>query len=275
MRCRAAVGLLLLLFTVGATSTVEATTPTGDGDGDGVTDDEDAYPDDPAYTVPLTVTIQCHEMGDPVYDPEVTYWSAEFVIDRVTLDFAEAWTTPFPEDAFCDVAGVNGSAAYYVEEPVTPLEHANWAATDPQYHQYTLGIAYSQCVEHGTIWTTQEWPLNAGQAGEAVEALAFCPGHPDRASIDERIAAAGVEQAERDEGVRFGPGLLRVGVDVQPGTYVAESDTGFESCYWERQDSSGEIIDNFHGQVFRTEVTIASTDYAFLSEGCGEWQLLG
>ncbi|MEW1990040.1 hypothetical protein AB0365_15485, partial [Brevibacterium casei] len=60
--------------------------------------------------------------------------------------------------------------------------------------------------------------------------------------------------------------------DIQPGTYVAESETPFENCYWERLDSSGEIIDNnFINSGFRAEVSIKSSDYSFTAEGCGEW----
>lgn len=278
MRWRVAAALPVV-FVAGAASTVErSTAPVADADGDGVTDDEDAYLANAAYSVPLTVTVRCYDLdGALATSPAGTgeFWDMSFVIDRALRDFSEPWATPFPPEASvaCNVVGEDGWEVY-VEDPVTDVEQADWDATDPQYREYTIGINYANCVEHGTLWITQEWPVSVEQASEAVSMFEYCPDHPDRSAIEDRIGALGVEQAERDGGVRFGPGLLHVGDDVQPGTYVAESDDGFEWCYWERQDSNGEIIDNFFGQVFRTEVTIAATDFAFRSEGCGEWQLL-
>ncbi len=51
---------------------------------------------------------------------------------------------------------------------------------------------------------------------DAVDVFAYCPGHPGRAAIEERIGALGVDLDEIDEGVRFGSGLYRVGEDIQP-----------------------------------------------------------
>lgn len=68
-------------------------------------------------------------------------------------------------------------------------------------------------------------------------------------------------------------GLLRVGVDVAPGTYQS---TGNQSCYWARLSSlsEGDIIDNFFGNG-NAYVTIAPTDTAFETERCGDWHLIG
>ena len=81
-----------------------------------------------------------------------------------------------------------------------------------------------------------------------------------------------VKENAREDGKIFNSGTYKVGADIQPGTYVAESETPFENCYWERLDSSGEIIDNnFINSGFRAEVSIKSSDYSFTAEGCGEW----
>lgn len=70
----------------------------------------------------------------------------------------------------------------------------------------------------------------------------------------------------------FGPGTYRVGTMIEPGTYVSESDTPREGCYWERTDAAGNIIDNnFISSSFRAEVTIMAGDYSFTSERCGRW----
>lgn len=63
--------------------------------------------------------------------------------------------------------------------------------------------------------------------------------------------------------------MLLVGKEVKPGTYAASNGKG---CYWERQDSSGGIIENgFHVNAARVVATITPSDYAFMSESCGEW----
>ena len=55
---------------------------------------------------------------------------------------------------------------------------------------------------------------------------------------------------------------------MQPGTYVTDSAT--DDCYWERDDSSGDIIANDIGSGQRI-VTIESTDTDFDTERCGTW----
>jgi hypothetical protein len=70
----------------------------------------------------------------------------------------------------------------------------------------------------------------------------------------------------------IGDGTFRVGSDIAPGTYRAANPDGF--CYWARLSGTGgtlrEIIanDNTTGPAV---VTIAATDAAFESTGCGGW----
>ncbi|MBM0239972.1 hypothetical protein JNW88_27820 [Micromonospora sp. ATA32] len=72
------------------------------------------------------------------------------------------------------------------------------------------------------------------------------------------------------QGRLFGSGTFRVGKEIKPGTYVT---TDVDGCYWERQNSSGNTIDNyFTNGARRVQVTIRSSDYAFSSERCGEWR---
>jgi hypothetical protein len=57
--------------------------------------------------------------------------------------------------------------------------------------------------------------------------------------------------------------------DAQPGTWVSYQVDG---CYWERLDDRGETIDNnFVSSAPQVQVTIATTDFAFNSDGCGRW----
>ena len=72
---------------------------------------------------------------------------------------------------------------------------------------------------------------------------------------------------------RFGSGMHLVGSDIEPGTYRARA--GRDGCFWERLSGLGGDIDDiiagdivYDGSAF---VTIAATDRAFSSEGCGQW----
>lgn len=67
-----------------------------------------------------------------------------------------------------------------------------------------------------------------------------------------------------------GDGIWIVGLDIEPGTYRSMSGGG---CYWARlSDTSGDgIITN--GSGARQVVTVAATDRAFETAGCGSWSL--
>jgi hypothetical protein len=68
-----------------------------------------------------------------------------------------------------------------------------------------------------------------------------------------------------------GDGTYIVGTDIQPGRWKAD---GSDLCYWARlKDDSGDfdaIITN-HAGAGRATVTVARTDGAFTTTGCGTW----
>ncbi|NLE43446.1 MAG: hypothetical protein GX620_01890, partial [Chloroflexi bacterium] len=71
----------------------------------------------------------------------------------------------------------------------------------------------------------------------------------------------------------FGDGTWRVGADIEPGTYRADSASG---CYWERISDFGGGIDSIiaNGNPRGPAViTIAPTDAGFVSQRCGSWVL--
>ena len=72
----------------------------------------------------------------------------------------------------------------------------------------------------------------------------------------------------------FGGGVHLVGSDIEPGTYRARA--GRDGCYWRRLSGlGGDIIDDVIASDIvyagAAVVTIAATDRAFSSEGCGQW----
>lgn len=242
-------------------ATVTAPTPASapDTDGDGFPDDVDYYPKNPLASGPETITIICDVQGAT---------NRRFVIDRVRPDFKRAWRTPLPEgrgllnSVFCEA---NSSKL----TPVSDVEQMLWAA-DKHPDRYTLSIPYEQCVEHGTRATLREWPRSEAQVPEAQAALLLCPHHPDAAAIRSRIADQQTFASELRQGRSFYDGNYRVGSRIQPGRYVT---TNVEDCYWERLDSTGEIIDNnFVSDALRVEVSIAPTDFSFHAQGCGMWR---
>lgn len=70
----------------------------------------------------------------------------------------------------------------------------------------------------------------------------------------------------------FGPGTMRVGTDIAPGTY--RSSLAGQGCYWERLSGfSGSFEEiNANGLTdHRTIVTISAGDAGFRSDRCGTW----
>lgn len=71
-----------------------------------------------------------------------------------------------------------------------------------------------------------------------------------------------------------GDGVYVVGTDIAPGTYRT---AGGSFCYWERSSgTSGELNEILANSVGEGQnvVTIAPSDVAFTSQGCGSWELV-
>ncbi|MFE6360917.1 hypothetical protein ACFVP3_13030 [Streptomyces sp. NPDC057806] len=69
-------------------------------------------------------------------------------------------------------------------------------------------------------------------------------------------------------------GMLRVGVDIAPGTYKSTGNTD-DSCYWERAKDAGHSIDSIiaNNNVTGTAVvTISASDGYFKTSGCQDWK---
>jgi hypothetical protein len=66
-------------------------------------------------------------------------------------------------------------------------------------------------------------------------------------------------------------GNYLVGIDIAPGVWRNNGLT--DSCYWETNTRTGEIIRNYIG-VGRGTVYIGLTDFSFRSERCGTWTFL-
>jgi hypothetical protein len=134
-----------------------------------------------------------------------------------------------------------------------------------------LGILDSICAALGFSSYAGMPSYSASQILELTAAVNHCPDHPRAADVRTRLDASSAVVDAIANGTQFQGGVKRVGTDIQPGTYVSEGK--LDGCYWERQDSTGEIIDNnFLTAALRVEVDIASSDYAFSSSNCGTWK---
>lgn len=69
-----------------------------------------------------------------------------------------------------------------------------------------------------------------------------------------------------------GDGTFEVGVDVEPGTYVAGPGSRGQ-CYWARLSGSGDLGDIIDNNISSGQsiVTIAASDKFFESSGCSDW----
>lgn len=144
--------------------------------------------------------------------------------------------------------------------------------TDPDDY----GTLSTLCAELAAddVYLSPDHTLSPDQITEARGMLIVCPQHPLAGELQAAIKR-GQQHADLEaKGEIFYAGTFRVGDEVPPGTYAVEGDV--ENCYWERTNASGEIIDNnFVVGAKRVQVTIASSDYSFHSEGCGEWRKVG
>jgi hypothetical protein len=70
-------------------------------------------------------------------------------------------------------------------------------------------------------------------------------------------------------------GLYQVGVDIASGRWKSGMDlTDTDSCYWERNDSNGNIIDNYIG-IGGISMYISLGDAVIKFDGCGYMYYLG
>jgi hypothetical protein len=132
---------------------------------------------------------------------------------------------------------------------------------------------YEVCavVDPNDVYAEGDFVPSEDQVSEIAGALVLCPAQPHasawRLSQARGQAQAGLEASGRS----FGNGVYRVGAQIKPGTYAIAGD--IKDCYWERQDRSGRIIENnFILAAARVQVTIKPSDYAFSSQGCGQWK---
>lgn len=204
------------------------------------------------------------------------------VIDSKAETFAtleEVWASG-DSVRFCEVTGLFNSTLTPAERGALDVYKSPPSAPTKASDSELLGYIYRTCMRQDGPYTVH---VHADQINEPRAALVLCPEAPHapalQAAVDAQIALQERKEADAAEiaaGTAFPTGSYRVGMDggIPPGTYVSESDAGYLSCYWERLDSAGDIIDNnFATDVYRLEVTLDSGDYSFKTDGCGTWRL--
>ena len=177
------------------------------------------------------------------------------------LDFRALWATN-PQS--CDIRADAVMAT-------TDAEKAAYAVSGYD-NGGSIKTLYMICAENDPddVRAQPGFTLSSSQAKEVQAALMLCPGLPQAPLWNAALGDAAVNTELEASGQRFGNGTHLVHAEIAPGTYVIEGE--IEGCYWSRQDSSGNTIDNdFIPTARRVQVTIDQSDYAFDSEGCGTW----
>jgi hypothetical protein len=208
----------------------------------------------------------------PEFIPVVWEYVCENPTDEAQDDtyssLSEVWTSGVAYES-CDGEVVEGNLFSPADQEAVDV--ARYGSVD------SVRFLHGQCAEtEGSRYTESVFSLKSaltgentgGQLAELEGMLNLCPDHPRH---EELSAAAEFSRAWYDEGwndIKFGSGLYKVGVDLPPGRYVTLGDR-VSNCYWERQDSNGNTINNsFTLEAFKVEVTIRESDYAFLVDGC-------
>ncbi|GAB4106552.1 hypothetical protein GCM10028790_55710 [Micromonospora taraxaci] len=229
-------------------------TPPPDRDADGIPDSSDTYPDDPKNTPQQPpVSLECDTGND---------WDALLTVrpgKDGRPDFSEVWAA---KPTSCDA-----QTEIY---PVTDTEKT--ALETSKYEDGDITTLYEMCaaVDPEDTYVEAGFAASSEQIPEINAALVLCPSYPYAKKWRETVKRGQVDVDLAAQGRIFGEGTFRVGKEIKPGTYVTSDVDG---CYWERQNSSGDTIDNyFTNSARRVQVTIRSSDYAFSSENCGEWR---
>jgi len=197
---------------------------------------------------PPTVDVNCHPIGD--------YTSRIYKIQ--VSDSGPDFTAPWSDGPLrCE-----GDQRFGGE--LTTLEQAVLAASGYE-SAGSLPTLYGMCAstDPDDSYVTMEI-LSDPQVAELTAALLLCPSHPQAPEFQ-----ATLDRTAQVGGRDFYGGVQVVGVDIEAGTYVVKD---VENCYWERQAADGSTIANdFKIAAARVEVTVLPSDYAFFSEGCGQW----
>ncbi|WAZ22232.1 hypothetical protein STRCI_003468 [Streptomyces cinnabarinus] len=90
----------------------------------------------------------------------------------------------------------------------------------------------------------------------------------DWEAVDEKAKGSPASKMSGDAG------MLRVGVDIAPGTYKSTGNTD-DACYWERDKDADHSLESIiaNNNVSGTAVvTIAASDAYFKTSGCQDWK---
>lgn len=138
---------------------------------------------------------------------------------------------------------------------------------------FLVGIISSLTATTATVTTLDDTSKAADDAKKAADELAAKAKAAQDKLADEAKKAA-EEEAAKHPKTSFGDGTYLVNSEIQAGTYKTD---GGSYCYYERLSGTGgtldEIIanDNPSGQAL---VSIANSDVAFSTQGCGTWNLV-
>ncbi len=158
-----------------------------------------------------------------------------------------------------------------------PIHRARRQFTRRQLYTVLALLAAIVAVIVGYLW--QEKPATSAAAGGnrvvAAAAPTSTPGTPIGTSTPAPTTRA-VEKSPPVPAVMLADGTYLVGKHIKTGTYISPGpDVG--KCYWARlRDTSGEVRAVIAASYKRGQqiVTIRRGDRAFVTDGCGPWELV-
>jgi hypothetical protein len=204
----------------------------------------------------MVTLLDCYDTGYDDLDPKIVITN----LDSPGAEFKGIWPLEI----------LDCYKAVRTKGPLTEREQK--ALAKSRYKTKEVADLYLFCAQNDDddYYSDKSSTPNDGQIAELEGWLELCPKHPQAKAWKAAIKRGEKDTKLQKSGRTFYDGTYRVGKDIKPGTYAIKGD--IENCYWERQDSSGETIDNnFVVKAKRVEVTIRSSDYAFMAEGCGKW----
>ncbi|HEY9413146.1 MAG TPA: hypothetical protein VIQ30_00170 [Pseudonocardia sp.] len=157
-----------------------------------------------------------------------------------------------------------------------PVHRAGRDFTRRQIYTVLALVAAIVAVIVAVIW--QDKPAtSAADGGRAIVAAAAPTTTPGTPVPTPTPTPRAVEKSPPVPGVMLADGTYLVGKHIKTGTYITPGPADAGKCYWARlRDTSGEQRAVIAASYKRGQqiVTIRRGDRAFVTDGCGPWELV-
>jgi len=216
-----------------------------------------------------TVTIRqgsCSSLGTLVHSTRLTASVTGRLTRTVTMTAAQTRAAKLP---LTIRVGTRWCAAFKAPTVLTGFPDGIYAVGTGGVQPGTYRAAGSETCTWARLLALSNPEVLANRSGSGPSIVTI---NPTDGAFQSSGCGTWVLNAPAVPTANPGPGVWRVGVDIQPGTYQS---SGGDACYWARLYSFQGNSQLESNVVFgSTTVTIKPTDVGFESNRCGVWTRL-